>query len=220
MNLGYRLRQLRKQEKLTMEELADELNKMFPNEDKSKSFGKGTISKWENNRVDPAVSSIAKVAKFFDVTLDYLLGLEDTNTKQSVIEVPVVKNIKDINNIKETSNIVSHYYVPKTLKTADKNLVYLPVQQLNENSNIENVELVLVDLNDSVKDGETGLFLIDDNDYPVIRKMKNADDYVILIEQTIDGKEIPNLYSSQDVKHVGRVLSYVRYVNNNEIKEV
>lgn len=220
MNLGYRLRQLRKQEKLTMEELADELNKMFPNEDKSKSFGKGTISKWENNRVDPAVSSIAKVAKFFDVTLDYLLGLEDTNTKQSIIEVPVVKNIKDINNIKETSNIVSHYYVPKTLKTADKNLVYLPVQQLNENSNIENVELVLVDLNDSVKDGETGLFLIDDNDYPVIRKMKNADDYVILIEQTIDGKEIPNLYSSQDVKHVGRVLSYVRYVNNNEIKEV
>lgn len=220
MNLGYRLRQLRKQEKLTMEELADELNKMFPNEDKSKSFGKGTISKWENNRVDPAVSSIAKVAKFFDVTLDYLLGLEDTNTKQSIIEVPVVKNIKDINNIKETSNIVSHYYVPKTLKTADKNLVYLPVQQLNENSNIENVELVLVDLNDSVKDGETGLFLIDDNGYPVIRKMKNADDYVILIEQTIDGKEIPNLYSSQDVKHVGRVLSYVRYVNNNEIKEV
>lgn len=220
MNLGYRLRQLRKQEKLTMEELADELNKMFPNEDKSKSFGKGTISKWENNRVDPAVSSIAKVAKFFDVTLDYLLGLEDTNTKQSIIEVPVVKNIKDINNIKETSNIVSHYYVPKTLKTADKNLVYLPVQQLNENSNIENVELVLVDLNDSVKDGETGLFLIDDNDYPVIRKMKNADDYVILIEQTIDGKEIPNLYSSQDVKHIGRVLSYVRYVNNNEIKEV
>ncbi|WP_052253434.1 helix-turn-helix domain-containing protein [Staphylococcus shinii] len=220
MNLGYRLRQLRKQEKLTMEELADELNKMFPNEDKSNSFGKGTISKWENNRVDPAVSSIAKVAKFFDVTLDYLLGIEDTNTKQSVIEVPVVKTIEDITNINETSNIVSHYYVPKSSKTADKNLIYLPVKQLKDDDKIENVELALVDLNSSVKDGETGLFLIDNNDYPVVRKLKNADDYVILIEQSIDGKETPNLYNSQDVKHVGRVLSYVRYVNNDEIKEV
>jgi len=220
MNLGYRLRQLRKQEKLTMEELADELNKMFPNEDKSNTFGKGTISKWENNRVDPAVSSIAKVAKFFDVTLDYLLGLEDTNTKQSVIEVPVVKTIEDITNINETSNIVSHYYVPKSSKIADKNLIYLPVKQLKDDDNIENVELVLIDLNSSVKDGETGLFLIDNNDYPVVRKLKNADDYVILIEQSIDGKETPNLYNSQDVKHVGRVLSYVRYVDNDEIKEV
>ncbi|WP_336832949.1 helix-turn-helix transcriptional regulator [Staphylococcus pseudoxylosus] len=217
MNLGNRLRQLRKQEKLTMEELADALNKMFPNEDHSKSFGKGTISKWENNRVDPAVSSIAKVAKFFDVSLDYLLGLEDVNTRQSIIEVPIVKNISNIDNVMNEDNIVSYYYVPKTPRTSNKNLVYLPVEQISNNEDIENKELVLIDLNGNVKDGETGLFITNDNEYPVIRKMKSADDYTILINYD-DDEDSPKLYSSKDVQHLGKVLSYVRYIGSDEIK--
>lgn len=216
MNLGYRLRQLRKQEKLTMEELADELNKMFPNEDYSKSFGKGTISKWENNRVDPAVSSIAKVAKFFNVTLDYLLGLEDENTKQSVIEVPVVNNF---NNVLDSKNIISYYYVPRTRDTIDKNLIYLPVEKLNKNKNMENQELALIDLDSTIENEQTGVFILKDGEYPVIRKMKTADDYIILIEHTEDG-ESPTLYKSKDVKRIGKVLSYIRYIPNDEIKSV
>ncbi|MCE4994720.1 helix-turn-helix domain-containing protein [Staphylococcus xylosus] len=72
MGIGQRLKELRKTNKLTMEQLADVLNNMFPNEDGSKSFGKGTISKWENNRVDPAFSSMIKLSKYFNIPLDYL----------------------------------------------------------------------------------------------------------------------------------------------------
>ncbi|WP_436943646.1 helix-turn-helix domain-containing protein [Staphylococcus xylosus] len=72
MGIGQRIKELRKTNKLTMEQLADVLNNMFPNEDGSKSFGKGTISKWENNRVDPAFSSMIKLSKYFNIPLDYL----------------------------------------------------------------------------------------------------------------------------------------------------
>lgn len=38
---------------------------------------KGTISLWENGLRDPKLSNLIRLAKFFDVTLDYLAGLED-----------------------------------------------------------------------------------------------------------------------------------------------
>ena len=33
-----------------------------------------TISRWENNVVEPDIKSLIKIANYFDVTTDYLLG--------------------------------------------------------------------------------------------------------------------------------------------------
>ena len=35
------------------------------------------ISYWEQNKGEPIASNIVKLAKFFNVSTDYLLGLED-----------------------------------------------------------------------------------------------------------------------------------------------
>lgn len=36
-----------------------------------------TISRWENNVVEPDIKSLIKIADYFDVTTDYLLGRID-----------------------------------------------------------------------------------------------------------------------------------------------
>ena len=36
-----------------------------------------TISRWENNVVEPDIKSLIKIADYFDVTTDYLLGRVD-----------------------------------------------------------------------------------------------------------------------------------------------
>ena len=36
-----------------------------------------SISYWENARQEPSASAIVKLAQFFDVTADYLLGIID-----------------------------------------------------------------------------------------------------------------------------------------------
>ena len=36
-----------------------------------------TISRWENNVVEPDIKSLIKIANYFDVTTDYLLGRVD-----------------------------------------------------------------------------------------------------------------------------------------------
>lgn len=60
---GIRLRQLRLQKKLTCENLAEILG-----------TGKSTVSKWENNLLEPDNEMIKIISDFFDVSTDYLLG--------------------------------------------------------------------------------------------------------------------------------------------------
>lgn len=40
-------------------------------------FGQSTIAQWENGTRLPSLEAIVALAKFFNCTTDYLLGLED-----------------------------------------------------------------------------------------------------------------------------------------------
>lgn len=64
-----RLRELREQRGISQKELGQ----MF-------DVKQNTISNWENGTRDPDTTTLAKLADFFDVSLDYLLGLTDIKT--------------------------------------------------------------------------------------------------------------------------------------------
>lgn len=61
-----RLKELRQEKKLGQVELAKYLD-----------VSKGIISLWENGLREPSMSSLISLAKFFGVSIDYLVGLED-----------------------------------------------------------------------------------------------------------------------------------------------
>lgn len=69
MSFGTRLRNLRKEQGLTLEQLADKLNSI--DQENKKGFNKGRISKWENDKDEPRLSSVKLVADFFNVSVDY-----------------------------------------------------------------------------------------------------------------------------------------------------
>ena len=43
---------------------------------KALSVSKGVISLWENNLREPGMNSLIILAKYFEVSIDYLVGLE------------------------------------------------------------------------------------------------------------------------------------------------
>ena len=61
-----RLKELRQEKELSQNQLAKLL-----------CVSKQNISDWENNKSETSFEILAKIAKFFDVSADYLLGLED-----------------------------------------------------------------------------------------------------------------------------------------------
>ena len=76
--IGNKIKELRKSHNLTLEELADTLNKKYPG---TINFNKGKISKWENNREEPRLSSVKILADYFDVPLDYFNGIDIDHTE-------------------------------------------------------------------------------------------------------------------------------------------
>lgn len=66
MEIGIIIRNLRKEHKMTQSQLAILL-----------CTSQDTVSLWELNKSLPDIESLVKLAKIFDVSTDFLLGLEN-----------------------------------------------------------------------------------------------------------------------------------------------
>ena len=72
MGFAKQLRQLMKEKGITQETLAKHIG-----------YSQRGVSKWINEQAEPTATAIILCANYFDVTTDYLLGLED---KKGVIK--------------------------------------------------------------------------------------------------------------------------------------
>lgn len=61
-----RLKELRQEKGLSIQSLAKEVK-----------IGSSSLCRWENGQADVKGSQLIILAKYFDVTIDYLMGLED-----------------------------------------------------------------------------------------------------------------------------------------------
>lgn len=64
--LGLKIRELRKKGKLSQEEFAQIIG-----------YSRPLIAKWESDERDPDTTTLIKIADYFNVSTDYLLGRED-----------------------------------------------------------------------------------------------------------------------------------------------
>ncbi|WP_018249756.1 helix-turn-helix domain-containing protein [Orenia marismortui] len=72
-----RIRQLRKENKLTQQQLADKIG-----------VGRATIAGYETKGKEPGYDTLTKLAEIFDVSVDYLLGR--TDIKKAVPSSPKI----------------------------------------------------------------------------------------------------------------------------------
>ena len=61
-----RLKELRDEAGLSQGDIAEKF-----------SVAQNTVSSWENGKRDPDTDTVKKIAAFFDVSIDYLLGVSD-----------------------------------------------------------------------------------------------------------------------------------------------
>lgn len=121
--LGERLKELRKEKKLTQEQLADNF---FVN--------KSSISRYEKNTQVPELEILIKIAEFFDVSVDYLLGRSDNRTtnlysadiNNSTYTIELDKELKKDLTKEELDNFIKYlisidFNVEKALEKSNKN---------------------------------------------------------------------------------------------------
>ena len=66
---GKRLKELRRKRKLSQLGFSNRFN-----------VGYNTISQWETGKREPGLDIIVSIARYFNISLDYLLGLSDDAT--------------------------------------------------------------------------------------------------------------------------------------------
>lgn len=84
---GQRLREVRTEKKYTQQDIANLFN-----------VSKMTISSWETNKQEPNIDDITRLCQIFNVSADYLLGLEDeSGRKNYTVNTNVHNNFGNIN---------------------------------------------------------------------------------------------------------------------------
>lgn len=76
VNIGLRLKQLRTERDLTLDMLVADMNHKYPDLNINKSM----LSRWENGVNDPSLDYAKHISMYFDVSLDYLIGLTESRT--------------------------------------------------------------------------------------------------------------------------------------------
>ena len=104
--IGERLCELRKDKGLTQKELGDEL-----------ALSKYTISSYEKEKSSPDDDTKVKLAKYFNVSLDYLLGLIDEPYSfvrdENIIILPRELPLKEKQHINNYVAFISEKYRKK-----------------------------------------------------------------------------------------------------------
>lgn len=79
-----RLKELREEKKLTQKEVADAVGGTQSN-----------LAKWEKEKIQPAADMVIKLADFFGVSTDYLLGRSDELGYVTVQSPPTIPALAD-----------------------------------------------------------------------------------------------------------------------------
>lgn len=81
-NIGKKLKQLRTERDLTLDMVVYSINQEYNIE-----FTKGNLSRWENGINLPSLRLAAYLAKFYGVSLDYLIGNTDVRTPTNLLTI-------------------------------------------------------------------------------------------------------------------------------------
>ena len=81
-NIGKKLKQLRTERDLTLDMVVYSISQEYNIE-----FTKGNLSRWENGINLPSLRLAAYLAKFYGVSLDYLIGNTDIRTPTNLLAI-------------------------------------------------------------------------------------------------------------------------------------
>lgn len=117
MSLGSRIKALREQSQLSQKEFAAKMN-----------IANNTLSMYENDLRVPNDTIKSKIADYFGVTIDYLLGRAPIETGGDIAQIPVLGSIPAGIPLEAIEDIVDWEDIPKAMCSGGKEFFALKVK--------------------------------------------------------------------------------------------
>ena len=200
MNVGKRIKNRRKELGMSAEKLAELINK-----------NRATIYRYEKNEIENMPYDVIEpLAKVLNVSPAYLMGWEDQATSLDslpVKQIPVVSQISAGLPIYSEENLIDYTYIATKNLSADKELFGLKVSGDSMDKEFKDGEVVVVEKDSVVENGQIGVVMI--NGYnATVKRVRYNDDQLILLPESNNNEHLPQVYNdTDDVKIIGRVVA-------------
>lgn len=199
MTLGEKIREARKQNGLTQQEMADKL-----------MVSRQAITKWESDKGMPDIENLKVLSSLLGVSVDYLISTEEVNEKT------VIRETIDLSLYKEkTKNSKKNRIVREKYPDAQINVLMMKQKNTRQEKILDNILGFLTDapfgipeLINSAKNMDKEFYLVD---------VKNRQFLVMITDEMIESREM--VKKAANVKKEAFDIDLYHFVNMGPLKE-
>lgn len=171
----------------------------------------------------PSIDKIAKIADYFGVTTDYLLGNSPVRhggmeiqmiDDESYVPIPVIGEVAAGYQALAETNIIGYELVSSDTLHDGYEYAWLKVKGDSMSPLIMEGDLVLVRLQDEIESGELAVVIVDEED-GVIKRVKYSTRKVTLISENAE-KYPPRVFEGKDIDRLriwGKAIDLKRKLN-------
>ena len=194
-----RLSMLRRQKGLTQKDLSSILG-----------IAQSTLSGWENEKFEIDDLNKCKIADFFGVTIDYLLGRDNAphpTSRQRGIKIPVLGRVAAGIPITAVEDILDYEEIEESLaKTGE--FYGLQIKGTSMEPRMKEGDVVIVRRQDDVESGEIAIVLVNGDDATCKRVVKHENGLSLI---SLNPVFPPRFYTDDEVQKlpvqiIGRVM--------------
>lgn len=201
--LGKRIKDIRKQKKLTQSDLS-----------KLTGFKQNTISSHENGKRGIDELDIQIYCEALKITPAELFGKEKEEIKIQplpVREIPIVSQISAGLPIYAEENILEHTYIATKKLNTNKEIFGLRVNGDSMDKEFRDGDVVIIEKDAVVENGQIAVVQV--NGYnATVKRVRYEKDRIILIPESNNPAHYPQVYSQDDeVKIIGKVVSSQKF---------
>lgn len=171
-------------------------------------ISQGALSGWENGRFEPDINSLNKLADFFGITVDALMGRPSTPSGRPIIKtkIPVYGSVAAGIPLEAITDIEDWEEIDEAM-AAKGEYIALRIHGRSMEPRMLDGDIVIVKIQSHIEDDEIGIVFINGDD-ATCKKVKKTPKGIMLISNNPAYE--PMFYSNEEIENLPvRVLGKV-----------
>jgi repressor LexA len=185
---GYKLKELRKREKISQKELATQIG-----------VAQSTVGMWENGKNKPEYDTLLKIAEFFEVSVDYLSGKNGTAAhpqfQESGVKIPVLGEVAAGLPIEAIEDIEDYEEIP-VIMAKQGNFFALKIRGDSMEPRIKEGDIVIVRKQSDINNGDVAILLLNESEVTCKKVVKHNNGISLI---SFNAAYVPRFFTYNEV---------------------
>lgn len=194
--IANQLKKIRKKYNLTQVQFAEIFN-----------ISNGTIAMWETGKRQPDNDMLMKIANYFNISVDYILGRSETETQKEAVKIPVLGRVIAGIPIEAIEEIIDYEEITEEMARNGEYFA-LKIKGNSMSPRIEEDDVVIVRQQNYVDSGNIAIVLVNGNE-ATCKKVQHNKNGITLI--SLNSSYAPMFYTREEcenlpVQIIGKVV--------------